>query len=553
MDSDPSYDDYGDGYLYNFVKGGIEIPVDGSNGDCVVHYEGKYEGYTMKVKLVNGMREGEATIFKENNVYMKLNYRNGELNGAVERMDKLGRIKMRGFLVDGKEDGLFREYCSSVLVWVGYFHSGRRYSVLRKSAHLDGYYEERSVGNGEILSIAKYDERSWNRNGYCIECDAGMIEEWMYENGVKKPVILEVDEGSEIPVMGNEGLQGKRDKPEERMDDSSKRIRLSPSLPEFSDDSLIVYDMKTDCEYGVLLREGKCYEVKQSVFEKQTVEVDLNSHEIRVLRNNEWMEYNKEEGCIDLDTNGRRWEGGVKDGKPFGYGVLFNEEGLEEYEGFMMDGRKSFYGKEYYEDIERVEYDGYYYDGKRFGKGVLYNRNGVIQYDGLWMDDKHYSLEPSKRAVSNHSQVLKVEDRSFDDMISFRLPSWLHSLKRIVIGCNSYYKARLFEVNGLNELKNIEVGDDSYTNRASDWIDTDNRMFGAVCRVMNCPKLESINFKRDTFRCYHACVLENLPSLQSIRMDDSCFCRILSFSLNGIYSSMTHMCRSSSTSINQIG
>ena len=63
----------------------------------------------------------------------------------------------------------------------------------------------------------------------------------------------------------------------------------------------------------------------------------------------------------------------MKDGKPFGYGELFDEEGKKEYEGFMVDGVKMGYGIEYYSDIEWVKYRGCFYDGKRFGKGVLYD------------------------------------------------------------------------------------------------------------------------------------------------------------------------------------
>jgi singapore isolate B (sub-type 7) whole genome shotgun sequence assembly, scaffold_3 len=54
----------------------------------------------------------------------------------------------------------------------------------------------------------------------------------------------------------------------------------------------------------------------------------------------------------------------------------------------MMDGIRVCYGKEFYDDIEKVKYEGCYYEGKRFGKGVLYDRNGGIEYDGLWKEDK---------------------------------------------------------------------------------------------------------------------------------------------------------------------
>lgn len=45
-------------------------------------------------------------------------------------------------------------------------------------------------------------------------------------------------------------------------------------------------------------------------------------------------------GCIDMKTSEERWKGYVKDGKPFGYGILYDDKGNRECEGFMMNGSK---------------------------------------------------------------------------------------------------------------------------------------------------------------------------------------------------------------------
>ena len=113
---------------------------------------------------------------------------------------------------------------------------------------------------------------------------------------------------------------------------------------------------------------------------------------MRVYDGDDWKE-SEQDGvdCIDLDVNGRRWEGGVKDGKPFGYGELYDEEGKKEYEGFMVDGVKNCKGIEYYGSIGETKYDGWFTDGKRFGDGILYDRNGLVEYDGIWKNDMVYS------------------------------------------------------------------------------------------------------------------------------------------------------------------
>ena len=108
-----------DEFLSDFVIGVIEKPVDGLNGDCVIHYQGDYEGYTMKVKLVNGMREGEAIILNGDVVWMKLNYKDGRLNGLVTKMNSSGLVELQGTLVDGIRNELFKEYRDGVLIWMG--------------------------------------------------------------------------------------------------------------------------------------------------------------------------------------------------------------------------------------------------------------------------------------------------------------------------------------------------------------------------------------------------------------------------------------------------
>ena len=179
-----------------------------------------------------------------------MEYKNGVLNGLMEVMDESGEVKLRGRLVKGKEKGVFKEYYKSMIVWMGYYRNGERYSVLRKSVHMSGYYEEWSVSDDRLLSIARYDGEMNDKNGYCIECENGQLREWMYENGVKRMV---AKDGKDNTL--------KRDKPEEeRSDDGCKRVCLDlvdTSLDEYDQDkSLLVRDLTMDYEYGVVKKKN---------------------------------------------------------------------------------------------------------------------------------------------------------------------------------------------------------------------------------------------------------------------------------------------------------
>ena len=101
------------------------------------------------------------------------------------------------------------------------------------------------------------------------------------------------------------------------------------------------------------------------------------------------------------------------------------------------------------------------------------------------------------------------------------------NLKRIVIGDGCFKCVRLFELDGLNELESVVIGEWSF--KISDKERTDGE-----CRIVNCPKLKSIQIGNGSFIDYRSFELNNLPSLESIDIGDKCFGYALSFSLIGL-------------------
>ena len=71
------------GFLSGFIESTVEMPPDGKNGDCIIHYEGDHSQYELTATLVNGIREGEAMILHNNMPYLKLHYNNSSLTGAI--------------------------------------------------------------------------------------------------------------------------------------------------------------------------------------------------------------------------------------------------------------------------------------------------------------------------------------------------------------------------------------------------------------------------------------------------------------------------------------
>ena len=130
--------------------------------------------------------------------------------------------------------------------------------------------------------------------------------------------------------------------------------------------------------------------------------------------------------------------------------------------------------------------------------------------------------------LTDHSAELTIPDGYFNDMsiITFNISS-NGDLKRIEIGNNCFGKVRVFELDGLSELENVVIGERCFR------FGYDERNDGSY-RIVNCPKLKSIQIGDESFRDYNSFELNNLPSLQSIDIGKYCFYYAPSFSLTGL-------------------
>ena len=111
----------------------------------------------------------------------------------------------------------------------------------------------------------------------------------------------------------------------------------------------------------------------------------------------------------------------------------------------------------------------------------------------------------------------------------------VNRLKRIVIGDDCFGKVRLLELDGLIELESVVIGQKSFTYAKTNddiWYHV-TRTDGSY-RIVNCPKLKSIQIGFHSFGDYHSFELNNLPSLQSIDIGQNCFHWAPSFSLTGL-------------------
>ena len=236
---------------------------------------------------------------------------------------------------------------------------------------------------------------------------------------------------------------------------------------------------------------------------------------------------------LDLNDEGRRWEGVLLNGKPFGFGCEFSEEGNLVYEGFVFDGHRVCVGKEFHDDgnNNRCVYEGGYCNNKRWGRGTSYDLNGAVDFDGEWMNNRGIG-ENEKNIndliVPTGIEEFMIDDKKFNDdnITSLHFSPLLARLKRIEIGNVCYRHVREFVIDGLDSLESVKIGERCFG------ID-DRRYIYDICRITNCPILRQLEIGNYSFRDFKSFELSNLNSLQSINFGKCCFIYAEGFSLKG--------------------
>ena len=260
-------------------------------------------------------------------------------------------------------------------------------------------------------------------------------------------------------------------------------------------------------EDGVIVEYGSGRIVRVDVNKKELLEVE--GVDLSEMKHNE---------ILDLSVEGDRWEGDVLNGKPYGWGVLFDKNNERVYEGFRIGEANVCYGRTYYSDISRVEYEGEWCDGVRWGRGVLFDRNGGVVYDGEWLNDdrldKRVNITSASMLLHNHVEELRVSDGCCNgrDLTELDLRGFVN-LKKWSVGSNCFDSVDEVKLIGLRELESVVIGMRCFTVACVYGFDSYYHFY-----VKNCPKLKSLMVGRYSFSDYTVCEIENVNALETIVM-----------------------------------
>ena len=132
--------------------------------------------------------------------------------------------------------------------------------------------------------------------------------------------------------------------------------------------------------------------------------------------------------------------------------------------------------------------------------------------------------------------------------------SWFLNLESIEIGDDCFESVKTFQIDGLNGLKTIKIGNNSFTHQKNGGGNDKSKSF----HILNCESLESIQIGEYSFSDYAGeFELKNLPKLQSIQIgtieDNSYNFCYSSFVIRGIELMLNIvMIRSSKSTVNYV-
>ena len=266
----------------------------------------------------------------------------------------------------------------------------------------------------------------------------------------------------------------------------------------------------------------RTHSIVEEVCLNGVIEVDIASHTLLRVNGEEVseIEHNR---VLDLNDEGERWEGDVLNNEPYGWGVLYDSENRRVYEGFRIDDANVCYGRSFYSENQKVEYEGGICGGMRWGRGTQSDRNGNTVFEGEWMNNEQLSkrvvLNEENQLLHNHIEELIVENNSCNRKEWTALDlSFMSKLRLLKVGDECFENVKEVKLIELNRLERVVIGKNSFTKHKNDFpvfINT-SRHF---C-LNNCWRLRELMIGCFSFSDYSVCEIENVPSLEVIEMGE---------------------------------
>lgn len=334
------------------------------------------------------------------------------------------------------------------------------------------------------------------------------------------------------------------------------------------DGRFLIYDR------GVVVREGRWCDIGRN---EERVINNNKAELIMTIRVNGQIVYEGDYNeSMERDCLGYEYENGVLKG----FGEWRKDEFVELKQRFISKNEMIEYGGGSTRNLlshKPIYVGGYIFDEasgrmKRNGAGRVLNEwSGVCEYESEWEKGEELSrkrvplhdgwyhksvpVEFTRRAVTGYEPFMlrtkgllgmqgtgvKFEEPSQIEEFSMGRSYYginitelklngLNRLKRFETEPSPFSKVEMVDIDGMNELESIHFSNQG----RSDYTHSGPYSDESSMRIVNCCKLKSVIIDLHYCTGYRFFELRNLPSLESLKIGESCFCHVSSLSLTSI-------------------
>ena len=463
------------------------------NGKVVLDVDSPHKGYSLHTTMKNGKMNGTSRILNERNIEVaSLVFVDGIANGPCTLYDSIGKVFFKGSFQNGYREGKGKEFDENGnVIYEGFFKEGRRQGNATVMKEMKGYWKEMNDAN-EVISICHKNKNNQN-DGICYfysNSKINRISKW--KNG-KEMSILKQFEGDKMIelVKGVKRYEG------------GYRDSIKHRYPREGEGE----------EYG---SDGKS--------------VVYHGHYWNGKRQGEGISYRKGKTVYDgMWTNGLSlravtWISIILMIASVVVSCLFH----------LFTGIFFLVLDIVLWTVLLICYSSVFFSKKRNGKDKTlpikndkgYNNklsclviwivigivcNVIIFIPLSIVTLQLVTIQYCRGYSSDTSLIIESDSCNQNSVTSFIPNDWINSIE---IGDDCFWNVGTFKIDGLNELKSLKIGEDSFGN----WYGSDS---SGSFSILNCDELESIEIGRGSFRYYGGeFELKNLPKLSTIKIGD---------------------------------
>ena len=146
------------------------------------------------------------------------------------------------------------------------------------------------------------------------------------------------------------------------------------------------------------------------------------------------------------------------------------------------------------------------------------NNNEWIDISTILEDLIPFTLDD----INTNSKSIQIPNGSCNNLETLNYSKYT-LLEELIIGDNCFSNVELFKIDGMNELKSLKIGVNSFTHLKNNdrWNDDMANNLSRSFSILNCVELESIEIGSYSFSDYGGGFeLKNLPKLSTIKIGE---------------------------------